>query len=207
MNNSVSGFYPILDPSLAPDHDAYYLAEALLSSGALVLQLRQKAMNEASFLDLAMQISYLRIHNRFKLIINSFMEVAQKVEADGLHLPSQSKISISEARQKLGTNALIGASVHSLEEAKRKIEEGADYLIFGSIYPSAGKPEGHPVQGVKKLAELTQKSSVPIIAIGGISLNRIAEVKSAGASGFSSLKAVYYNEKPHAAVKALSESW
>jgi len=191
----IRGFYPIVDDSYTPDFPAYKLAEEILSSGVGLLQLRQKNLSEKDFLKLAQEISYLKIHNSFTLIINHFVEVAQKIGADGVHLGSTS-ISIREARKIMGPKALIGASVHSIDEGIEKEKEGANYLTFGAIYPTATKGVDHPVQGIEKLRELVQKVSIPVVAIGGITLANVQEVLKTGAAAFSVITAISRSKNP-----------
>ncbi len=195
MERMVKGFYPILDVSYTPDYPAYQLAEDILSSGVGWLQLRQKNLSEGDFLKLAQKISYLKIHNSFQFIINHFVDVALKIGADGVHLGATS-LSINSARKIMGDKAIIGASVHSLEEGIQKEEEGADYLTFGAIYPTATKEGGHPIQGLEKLKELCEKVSIPVIAVGGMTPERVKAVLKTGAAGFSVITAISRSPKP-----------
>lgn len=184
----------------APNWSPFRLAEEILSSGVKILQLRQKNLSSSEFLKLAEEIYYLKIHNDFKLIINHFVDVASQLKADGVHLTSQS-ISVAQAREKMGDQAIIGVSVHSVEEGMQKAKEGADYLTFGAIYPTSSKDSSYPIQGIKKLKELAQSVSIPVVAIGGITEKNIQEVKKAGASAFSALSAVLQHKNPSLVIK------
>jgi thiamine-phosphate pyrophosphorylase len=83
---------------------------------------------------------------------------------------------------------LIGRSVHSLAEADAAVAGGGcDYLLFGTVFPSGGKPEGHPVAGLEALRVVCVRSPLPVIAIGGINEERAAEVRNAGAAGFAAV--------------------
>ena len=202
----IRGFYPIIDVSYTPDYPAYKLAEEILSSGVGLLQLRQKNIEPEQFLKMAREIFYLKVHNRFSFMINHFVGVAKQLGADGVHLGVTS-VSIKEARKIMGSEAIVGVSVHSIEEGILKEKEGADYLTFGAIYPTATKGSGHPVQGIGKLAELVSKVSIPVVAIGGITRDRVEEIKKAGSVAFSVITAVSRHVNPAKAAAELVVSF
>lgn len=183
-------FYPIADTSYAPKWDPYDLACTLLSGGAKFLQLRQKKWSEQKFLEVAQEISYLKIHNSFSFIINSHLEVVKKVDADGVHLPSNSH-SITEARKFLGPKKIIGVSVHSLDEGIAKAKEGADYLTLGAIFPTKKEDPNHPLVGLETLKKLTDLVSIPVVGIGGIGFDNWEEVLKNGAKGFCMMSSIY----------------
>ena len=183
-------FYPIADTSYAPKWDPYDLACTLLSGGAKFLQLRQKKWSEQKFLEVAQEISYLKIHNSFSFIINTHLEVVKKVDADGVHLPSNSH-SITEARKFLGPKKIIGVSVHSLDEGIAKAKEGADYLTLGAIFPTKKEDPNHPLVGLETLKKLTDLVSIPVVGIGGIGFDNWEEVLKNGAKGFCMMSSIY----------------
>ena len=183
-------FYPIADTTYAPNWDPYDLACTLLSGGARFLQLRQKKWSEEKFLEVAQEISYLKVHNSFSFIINSHLEIAKKVDADGVHLPANSH-SISDVRKFLGPKKTIGVSVHSLDEGIAKAKEGADYLTLGAIFPTKKEDPNHPVIGLDTLKKLTNIVSIPVVAIGGISFDNWNEVLRNGARGFCMMSSIY----------------
>lgn len=183
-------FYPIVDTSYAPKWDPYDLACTLLSGGAKFLQLRQKKWSEQKFLEVAQEISYLKIHNSFSFIINTHLEVVKKVDADGVHLPSNSH-SITEARKFLGPKKIIGVSVHSLDEGIAKAKEGADYLTLGAIFPTKKEDPNHPLVGLETLKKLTDLVSIPVVGIGGIGFDNWEEVLKNGAKGFCMMSSIY----------------
>ncbi len=204
--NLIRGFYPILDASYTPDYPVYKLAEEILSSGVGLLQLRQKNLSEGEFLKMAQEIFYLKIHNPFTLIINHFVNVAKELDAEGVHLGAGAP-SITDARAILGEDKIIGVSVHSIDEGIQKEKEGADYLTFGSIYPSATKNCNHPVQGLEKLSALVKAVSIPVVAVGGISLEKISEIKRTGSSGFSAITSISQSANPAESAARFKAGW
>lgn len=203
---AIQGFYPLVETASNPAYPPYRMAEDLLSCGPGILQLRQKGIDPREFMGLAMEIAYLKIHNSFQFIVNHFVGVAREVGADGVHLGSQST-SIAQARALLGPDKIIGVSVHSVEEGLQKEREGADYLTFGAIYPSPSKKTDHPVQGVEKLRELARQAAIPVVAIGGITLSRIGEMKEAGAAGFSAVSEILNASDTGETARMLKRSW
>lgn len=186
----ISGFYPLLDSSLIQQSSAFHLAEQVLAAGLSVMQLRLKNSTSEQLLKTAQELAYLKIHNQFKLIINHDFQVAQQIGADGVHLTTDS-ISVSKARELLGPKMIIGSSVHSISEGIEKFQEGADYLTFGSIFKPGSKISKYPPVGLDKLSELVKKVRIPVVAVGGIDLQNVEEVKKTGAAAFTGLSAFY----------------
>lgn len=203
---AIRGFYPLIETENALEASVYQLAEASLSSGAGILQLREKKKSPADYLKSALQIAYLKIHNDFLFLLNGHSDLVAQVGADGVHL-GEKGLSIGQARSMLGADKVIGASVHSVEAGVLKEQEGADYLIFGTIFPSSSKSEGHPTQGVERLSELCRSVSVPVVAVGGIGLERVRAIRKAGASGFAVVSPVMQSPNPAEAVRQFDQAW
>lgn len=182
----IGGLYCIDDNSLAPDRDHVALARDFLAGGAKVIQLRDKT---GSRLQAAQEIMKLKERFAFTFIVNDYVDVAMAVGADGLHVGADD-MSIAAARRLLGPKKIIGYSSHSLEEAIRAEAQGADYVAFGAIFPTATKGPHHPIQGLKKLHELTRRIKIPVVAIGGIRRDNVRQVLEAGAKGFAMIAAL-----------------
>ena len=121
-----------------------------------------------------------------RIIVNERVDVALAAEADGVHLKSDS-IPTALVRRQVPAGFLVGRSMHPVEEARAAEAEGADYLIFGTVFPSGSKPRGHRTAGLDALAGVTQAVRVPVLAIGGISLNTVAAAAGAGAAGVAAI--------------------
>jgi len=121
-----------------------------------------------------------------RLVVNERVDVALAAEADGVHLKSDS-IPTALVRRFVPAGFLVGRSVHSVDEARAAEAEGADYVIFGTVFPSGSKPRGHRTAGLEALAAVTQAVHVPVLAIGGISLNTVAAAAEAGAAGVAAI--------------------
>ena len=139
------------------------------------------------------------------LLVNDRVDVAAAGGADGVHL-GQTSLPVAAARRVVGPDRLVGVSVHSLAEAEAAWSAGADYLMFGHVYASGSKP-GLPPRGVELLAEVCRRSPVPVVALGGMAPDRLAEVRKAGAAGAAVLSYVMASSDPAAAARALADAW
>jgi thiamine-phosphate pyrophosphorylase len=157
--------------------------EGLRAAGrATILQLRAPDLNAR---ELEREALELVAGSPVPVLINSRCDVALATQAAGVHLP-QRDILVSEARNLLGER-LIGRSVHSLEAALIAEGDGADFVIFGPVWASESHPEGEPA-GVQALSRVAQAVRIPVLAIGGVTEERIAQCHAAGAAGFAAIK-------------------
>ncbi|MEO6907101.1 MAG: thiamine phosphate synthase [Abditibacteriaceae bacterium] len=159
--------------------------EVALLSGASLIQLREKDLDQTLFTFLAEICRKLCSHYNAELLINGRPKMAQRLGIDGLHLP-ESSLELDA----LPKFPVMGFSVHSLENAKRAEAMGANYLIYGSVFSTASHPEIVPV-GLDELHKVTQAVSCPVYAIGGISAANAKSCKEAGAYGVSVISAVW----------------
>lgn len=136
------------------------------------------------------------------LLVNGRVDVAMAADADGAQLPARG-LPVQAARRLLGSARVIGSSVHSTDEA-RALAGGADFLLAGTLFASASHP-GRPGAGVAWLSEVAELGR-PVVGIGGIDVDRVAEVLEAGAFGVAVLRAVWSAPDPAAAVHELLES-
>ena len=122
-----------------------------------------------------------------RIVVNDRPDIALCCGADGVHLRADG-MSAARVRTLLPSACLIGRSVHSLAEARAAAMENAvDYLLFGTVFRSASKPARHPVQGAAALQAVCQSVAVPVVAIGGVTLENVPEVAAAGAAGVAAI--------------------
>ncbi len=204
------GLYPIVDTTPFPDLTPYRAAELVLAAGLPWLQVRSKERPPKAFRQALAEVAYLKVHNPFLLMVNGDIDTAQAVGADGVHLPAKG-LSIAVAREKLGPRALIGRSAHSLDAARKAEQEGADYVVFGAIFPTPRKEAHHPVHGVSGLAQVVNALRIPVIAVGGIGLAEIPQLFdplfSRPLHGFAAIRGIWDSADPIAAACALAERW
>jgi thiamine-phosphate pyrophosphorylase len=134
-------------------------------------------------------------------IVNDHADIAKAVDADGVHL-GQDDLPVEYGRKVLGEGKLIGISTHSVEQAREAEAAGADYIGFGPLFPTTTKDAG-PHQGVENLRSLRNAVTLPVLAIGGITPDNLAEVMQAGADGVAVISAVLSAPDPGAVARDL----
>lgn len=192
----ITGLYAIADAHWNPAPNLVDLVRMFLDGGCRLVQLRMKSdpagpteSYEDSVRDEADQIMRLKKNYDFNFIVNDYPRVALDVGADGIHV-GQGDMPVEELRRLVGERMMVGYSSHDIEEAKRAVSAGADYVSFGAIFPTQTKGPGHPVQGLARLGELTQAVEVPVVAIGGIGRENVRQVIEAGAAAAAMITAL-----------------
>lgn len=138
-------------------------------------------------------------------IVNDRLDVAIAAEADGVHL-GQDDFPIPMARELLGEGRIIGGSAATLDEARKCLSEGADYVGFGPVYPTSSKDDAGPVSGIDILKQVVEIVPLPIIAIGGVGAENTAIVIRAGAHGIAVISAVCCQDDPEEATRSLYQA-
>ncbi len=177
------------------------MAEAV-SGGVGMVQVREKTMSSGDLYQIATR---LRIVTQGKalLIINDRVDVALAVDADGIHLPSNS-LPACVVKKLGGERLLVGRSVHSVEEAVAAENDGVDYLMVGTIYGTASHP-GRPPSGPGLIEEVKARVHTHIYAIGGINASNAGEVMSAGADGVAVIRSILGAPDPRTAAREIAE--
>jgi thiamine-phosphate pyrophosphorylase len=184
----IKGLYVIVDTQYPGAKNPLEITRRLIQAGVPIIQLRSKNPDKKQLLILAQDIrSLCRLH-RVLFIMNDYLDIALAVQADGLHI-GQADLPAAAARQLLPFGALLGVSVTTLEEARAAEAEGADYLGVGAIYPTATK-ENTPALGTERLRQIRAATQLPLVAIGGINCQNVAEVMQAGADSACVISAV-----------------
>jgi len=190
MNNThLKGLYIISDDSLSGASLLDHVQQAL-AGGARLVQYRNKGDSNVVREHTARALLEICREQRVPLLINDDVELARKIGADGVHL-GQSDTRLVEARQQLGTGAIIGVTCHaSIELAAQAQENGASYVAFGRFFPSKTKPDAPPANP-ELLADAKQQLSIPICAIGGITPNNATPLIDAGADLIAVIHGVF----------------
>lgn len=172
---------------MAPSPDGALLAACL--GGAKWFCVRDKSAAPRELLERFAR--WQRIAEKFgaQTFLNGRADLARAAHADGLHLP-EGEIPVSAVRLTLGFHTPCGVSVHSVEGAKRAQSEGADYLLFGPVFPTLSHP-GAPAAGLDGLRAVVQSVSVPVYAVGGIGAGNAASCLEAGAAGVAVISSVW----------------
>ena len=174
-----------------------------LDGGVDWVQLRDKGASAAAMYQVAEQLRSLTRARQARLSINDRLDVALAVEADGVHLAGQS-LPVGAAARVAEKRLLVGRSVHGLAEAHLAVEQGADYLTFGSVYPTQSHP-GVPPHGLEELAQVVHEVDVPVLAIGGIGAHAssLEPVLATGCAGIAVISAILSAIDPRAAAAQL----
>jgi thiamine-phosphate pyrophosphorylase len=153
--------------------------------GVDVIQVRERDLADSQLVALVRRVAAAVAGTRARVLVNDRTDVALAAGANGVHLRADS-VAASRVRAIAPKEFTIGRSVHSLEEIDAAIADGgSDYLLFGTVFASAGKPAGHPVAGLAALREACRRSPLPVIAIGGIDAARLDDIAATGAAGFA----------------------
>lgn len=154
-----------------------------------MIQLRDKHATPHQLLPQARQLAKLCRDHGTCFIVNDRLDLAKAVEADGVHL-GQDDLPAKAARALLGPRQILGVSTHSLEQALLAAEEGADYLGIGPVFSTATKSTGYRPLGCDVIRQVRRRIDLPLLAIGGITLDNVGEVIRAGATGAAVIAAV-----------------
>jgi thiamine-phosphate pyrophosphorylase len=178
------------------------LAGLAIAGGADTIQFRQKEGATRQMIRVAEQLRALCKRAGVTFIINDRVDVAIASHADGVHL-GQDDFPIPLARKLLGEGAIIGGSAGSMDEARKCLLEGADYIGFGPVYPTTSKEDAGPAAGLGLLKQIVEAIPLPIIAIGGITAGNTPPVIQAGVHGIAVISAVCCQSDPAEAAKCL----
>lgn len=196
----LSPLYLVTDRNQTRGRDLVTLIRDILPQGGFMVQLRERNLGTRDLLRLAQELLELMRPFGMALLINDRLDLALAVEAEGIHLRSDS-LPIGQARKCLGNEKIIGFSAHSVNEVVRGEEEGADFAVLGPIYDSPSKrPYGPPI-GLGPLEEASRRCRIPVYAIGGVTEHRVLEVKKAGAFGVAVISSILSSEMPPVAVR------
>ena len=194
--------YLITDRTQTAGRELPAVVAAALRGGVRAVQLREKDLPKHELLELARSLRTLTRQYSARLLINSSVEIALDVAADGVHLGSAS-LAVAEARRLLGPDRLIGYSAHSLHEALRAEADGADFITFGPVYHTPSKlAYGDPL-GLAGLAAAVKSLQIPVFALGGVKKPTVSEVMATGAAGIALISAIITAADPQLAAEAL----
>jgi thiamine-phosphate pyrophosphorylase len=183
------------------------LVEAAVASESSLIQLREKNLSARVLYDLAVQAAALTKGTTTRLLVNDRFDIALAAEADGVQLTSKS-INADVVRATCGEDFLIGVSTHSLNEARKAQDQGADFVVFGPVFETKSKRAFGSPQGVEKLEGVTTELGVfPVIAIGGVAIDNTAECFRAGASGVAAIRLLGDANTLPETVEAIRESY
>lgn len=193
--------YAVTDRAWVGRQSLYEQVEAALRGGVTCVQLREKDLDAEAFLEEAKQIRALCHSYQVPFIINDNVDIALAVGADGVHV-GQDDMSVADVRRRVGDAMMIGVSAHSVEEALRAQEGGADYLGVGAMFTTATKTNVSETSG-ETLREICQTVQIPVVAIGGISEQNMMQLAGLGMDGVALVSAIFAADDIEAACRRL----
>ena len=181
--------YAVTDRAWTGEQTLYEQVEAALKGGVTCVQLREKEMDETAFLQEAKDICALCRRYGVPFIVNDNVDVAIACQADGIHV-GQEDMAAGEVRRRVGDAMLLGVSVHTVEEARRAVRNGADYLGLGAVFPTSTKTDVDQMTN-ETLRAICDAVDVPVVAIGGINRGNLLKLSGSGVDGVALVSAIF----------------
>lgn len=195
--------YAVTDRSWLNGESLYSQVEKALIGGTTFLQLREKELKKEDFLKEAIDIKELCGKYQVPFIINDDVDIALKMQADGVHV-GQGDMNPIEVRKILGEDKIIGVSVQTVEQAKLAQQQGADYLGVGAVFTTGTKTDAKDVS-YETLKEICSCVDIPVVAIGGINKNNILKLSKSGICGVAVVSAIFAQSDIVSATKELKQ--
>lgn len=193
--------YAVTDRAWLKDRALKDVVEKALKGGITFLQLREKDMDNNSFLSEAQEILAIARDYQVPMVINDNLEVALESGADGIHI-GQDDGDIKAIRRAIGTDKILGVSVQTVDQAVAAERDGADYLGVGAMFPTDTKTDAIVVTK-EELKAIASAVSIPIVIIGGLNKNTVTQFKGSGAHGAAVVSAIFAQENSCQAAQEL----
>lgn len=184
--------YAVTDRSWVGKQTLYEQVESALKGGATCVQLREKELDEAAFLEEAVEMKKLCAKYGVPFIINDNVQIALKCGADGVHV-GQSDMAAGNVRKAVGDKMIVGVSAQTVEQALAAQAAGADYLGVGAVFPTSTKSDAREVSR-QTLKDICTAVDIPVTAIGGINKGNMAELSGTGVDGVALVSAIFAAE-------------
>lgn len=203
MNKDALTLYGITDRYWLNGRPLIHDVQLALEGGVTMIQLREKNLDEESFYREAIEIKELCKKFHVPFIINDNVELAKKVDADGIHV-GQNDMAAQDVRAIIGPDKILGVSTQTVEEAILAQKMGADYLGVGAVFPTGSKDDCW-VLSHDLCREICSAVTIPVVAIGGINLGNISKLSGLGFSGISLISAIFGQSDIKSAAMKLKE--
>ena len=193
MKNLDLSLYLVTDKSDDVEKFLKTIEEAI-KGGVSVVQIREKTADTLDFYNLALKVKKITTKYNVPLIINDRVDVALAIDADGVHV-GQSDMPCDVTRKLVGPNKIVGVSAATIDEAKKAEKDGADYIGTGAVFPTSTKDDA-PKITKKELKEVVDSINIPVVAIGGITIDNASELIDTGIAGLSVVSAIMSSDNP-----------
>lgn len=194
--------YLVLDPDLCGTTGMVETTRLAVQGGATIVQLRDKRADTASMIATGKALKAVLAGTGVPLIVNDDIEAAIAIGAEGVHV-GQSDMAVAEVRRRIGPDMILGLSIGTVELAEALDASVVDYVGVGPVFPTSTKPGHPPAIGYQGLKEVTDASSVPVVAIGGLKVQHVGETLETGVDGLAIVSAVCGQPDPRQAAADL----
>lgn len=204
MERRTLRLYAITDTAwLKPNQTMAQAVEQAILGGATLVQLREKRLRGAALEAEAVAVLEVCKKYRIPLIINDDVDLARRIGADGVHV-GQSDMAAAEARRRLPREAIVGVTAKTVEQARAAEAAGADYIGSGAVFGTDTKKDAQPMSHAL-LDEICDSVSIPVVAIGGICADNVAELKGRHMAGVATVSGIFANGDIRQATRRLRE--
>lgn len=193
--------YAVTDRSWLNGETLYSQVEKALKGGVTFVQLREKNLDQAHFLEEAKEIKELCKKYHVPFVINDNVEIAAAIDADGVHV-GQSDMEAGDVRAKLGSDKIIGVTAKTVEQALLAEERGADYLGVGAVFHTGSKADAKEISH-ETFKEICAAVKIPVVAIGGISKDNVMQLAGYGMDGIAVISGIFAQPDIEAAARDL----
>jgi thiamine-phosphate pyrophosphorylase len=195
--------YAVTDRTWLKGRSLTHVVEEAIKAGITFLQLREKDLDNASFLQLAREVKSVADKYEIPYVINDNVEVAMSCGADGVHV-GQDDMAARDARRIIGPDKILGVSAQTVEQAVLAEKNGADYIGVGTVFPTSTKLDAEAVS-FETLKEICEAVSIPVVAIGGINKDNAMKLAGSGIDGIAVVSAIFAQEDITSAVRELRQ--
>lgn len=195
--------YLVTDRRNKTDEEFLNIIEEAIKGGTTVVQLREKTASTKEFYDLALRVKEITSRYGVPLLINDRIDIALAIDSEGVHI-GQDDMPADIAREIIGEDKILGVSASTVEEAKKAENDSADYIGSGAVFPTSTKDDADSVSK-EELKEIVDSIDIPVVAIGGITIENAHTLKASGIAGFSVVSAIMSAEDPKEASEKLKE--
>lgn len=181
--------YAVTDRSWCGEKMLFQQVEEALAGGVTCVQLREKDLDEKTFLEEAKQLCALCHRYGVPFIVNDNVDIAIASDADGIHV-GQEDMAAADVRKRVGEQMILGVSAHTVDEARCAVENGADYLGLGAVFPTSTKTDVKQMPA-ETLRAICAAADIPVVAIGGINKDNISSLTGSGVDGVAVVSAIF----------------
>ena len=195
--------YAVTDRHWLGNRTLYDVVRESLEGGVTFLQLREKALDDENFYKEAVRLQEMAREYGVPFVVNDNVDIAVRMDADGVHV-GQSDMEAGDVRALIGPDKILGVSAQTVEQAVLAEKRGADYLGVGAVFPTGSKDDAVEVSH-ETLKAICEAVSIPVVAIGGITVNNTPDLAGSGICGIAVISAIYGQKDIYQATVSLKK--